>query len=106
MGDIVSPRESPSATEVRMQMRVMREALIARKVTAQEVNSVIKDRARGITGLRRFPGWMGTRTIRDDRLRRMIVVWSKSVITGSIECLEKGVKAREQRRRYRVTWRR
>ena len=63
----------------------------------------MKDRVRRIRGLRRLPDWTGTRTISDDRLRMMMVVWSASVITGSIECLEKGVKANEQRRRYRVT---
>ena len=72
MGERVSPSASPSAIEVRMQMRVMREALIARKVSAYEINSVTNERVIGMTGLRSLPGWMGTSTAKDDILRIMM----------------------------------
>ena len=52
MGERVSPSASPSAIEVRMQMRLMREALIARKVSAYEMNSVTNERVIGMIGLR------------------------------------------------------
>ena len=72
MGDRVSPSASPSAIEVRMQMRVMREALIARKVSAYEINSVTNERVIGMTVLRSLHGWMGTSTAKDDILRIMM----------------------------------
>ena len=74
IGERVSPRANPSATDVSVQIRVMRDAVIARNIKAYEMKSVIYERVIGINGVIRLPGWMGTNTTKDDRLRRIIVV--------------------------------
>lgn len=74
IGERLSPIANPSATDVSVQMRVMRDAVIARNIKAYEMKSVIYERVIGINGVSSLLGWIGTNTTKDDRLRRIIVV--------------------------------